>query len=86
MFKNTNVSTELSIVIFYGTQRITDSATMKSVFGEGAYLQWLYQGKDDDEFWEIPQEDFRISENGFKFKVSPSDIYTKGVYTCDLIN
>nr|DAM60990.1 MAG TPA: tail protein [Herelleviridae sp.] len=86
VFKNTNVSTELSIVIFYGTQRITDSATMKSVFGEGAYLQWLYQGKDDDEFWEIPQEDFRISENGFKFKVSPSDIYTKGVYTCDLIN
>lgn len=86
VFKNTNVSTILSVTIVRGTQRITDSATMKSVFGEGAYLQWLYQGKDDDEFWEIPQEDFRISENGFKFKVNPSDIYTKGVYTCDLIN
>lgn len=86
VFKNTNVSTILSVTIVRGTQRITDSATMKSVFGEGAYLQWKYQGKDDDEFWEIPQEDFRISENGFKFKVNPSDIYTKGVYTCDLIN
>lgn len=86
VFKNTNVSTILSVTIVRGTQRITDSATMKSVFGEGAYLQWKYQGKDDDEFWEIPQEDFRISENGFKFKIKPSDIYTKGVYTCDLIN
>ena len=86
VFKNTNVSTILSVTIVRGTQRITDSATMKSVFGEGAYLQWKYQGKDDDEFWEIPKEDFRISENGFKFKVNPSDIYTKGVYTCDLIN
>ena len=86
VFKNTNVSTILSVTIVRGIQRITDSATMKSVFGEGAYLQWKYQGKDDDEFWEIPQEDFRISENGFKFKVNPSDIYTKGVYTCDLIN
>ena len=86
VFKNTNVSTILSVTIVRGTQRITDSATMKSVFGEGAYLQWKYQGKDDDEFWEIPQEDFRISENGFKFKVNPSDIYTKGVYTCDLVN
>ena len=86
VFKNTNVSTILSVTIVRGTQRITDSATMKSVFGEGAYLQWKYQGKDDDEFWEIPQEDFRISENGFKFKINTSDIYTKGVYTCDLIN
>ncbi len=86
VFKNTNVSTYLSITIIRGTQRITDSQTMKSVFGENAYLQWRYQGKDDEDFWNIPQEDPRILENGFKFKVSPSDIYTKGVYTCDLIS
>ncbi|WP_294785382.1 phage tail protein [uncultured Eubacterium sp.] len=86
VFKNTNVSTYLSITIIRGTQRITDSQTMKSVFGENAYLQWRYQGKDDEDFWDIPQEDPRILENGFKFKVSPSDIYTKGVYTCDLIS
>ena len=52
----------------------------------GNTLQWRYQGKDDEDFWNIPQEDPRILENGFKFKVSPSDIYTKGVYTCDLIS
>ncbi len=86
VFKNTNVSTYLSIAIIRGTQRITDSQTMKSVFGENAYLQWRNQGKDDEDFWDIPQEDPRILENGFKFKVSPSDIYTKGVYTCDLIS
>lgn len=83
-FKNTNVSTTFSVTLIKGTQRITDSATMKSVFGEGAFLQWKYQGKDDDEYLVIPPEDERVLENGFKFKVSPQDIDTKGIYTCDL--
>lgn len=85
VFKNTNVSTVFSITIFRGTQRITDSQTMKAEFGDGAYLQWKYQTKDSDEYLMVPPEDERILEGGFKFKVSPNDIYTKGIYTCDLI-
>ena len=72
VFKNTNVSTVFSITIFRGTQRIT-------------YLQWKYQTKDSDEYLMVPPEDERILEGGFKFKVSPNDIDTKGIYTCDLI-
>lgn len=85
VFKNTNVSTVFSITIFRGTQRITDSQTMKAEFGDGAYLQWKYQTKDSDEYLMVPPEDERILEDGFKFKVSPNDIDTKGIYTCDLI-
>ena len=37
VFKNTNVSTILSVTIIRGTQRITDSETLALVFGEGAF-------------------------------------------------
>ena len=85
VFKNTNVSTILSVTIIRGTQRITDSETLALVFGEGAFLQWRYQLNDSDDYLTLAPEDQRITEGGFKFKISPDDIDTKGVYACDLI-
>ena len=85
VFKNTNVSTILSVTIIRGTQRITDSETLALVFGEGAFLQWRYQLNDSDDYLTLAPEDQRIAEGGFKFKISPNDIDTKGVYACDLI-
>lgn len=85
VFKNTNVSTILSVTIVRGTQRITDSKTLALVFGEGAFLQWRYQLNDSDDYLTLAPEDQRIAEGGFKFKISPDDIDTKGVYACDLI-
>lgn len=85
VFKNTNVSTVLSVTIFRGTQRITNIEELKATYGESAYLQWKSQEHDGDTYLEIPSIDERISEDGFKFKISPRDIDTKGIYTCDLI-
>lgn len=85
VFKNTNVSTILSVTIVRGTQRITDSDTLVAVFGESAFLQWKYQLNDSDDYLTLAPEDPRIMEGGFKFKISPDDIDTKGVYACDLI-
>ena len=83
VFKNTNVSTILSVTIIRGTQRITDSETLALVFGEGAFLQWRYQLNDSDDYLTLAPEDQRIAEGAFKFKLSPHDIDTKGVYACD---
>lgn len=83
-FKNDSVSTVLSPVIFYGKQRITDIDTLKRVFGSDAHIQWKSRIDEDDQYLIIPPEDERISEDGFKFKISPDDIDTKGIYTCDL--
>ena len=85
VFKNTNVSTVLSVTIFRGTQRITNIDELKATYGDSAYLQWKSQEHDGDAYLEIPSIDERISESGFKFKISPNDIDTKGIYTCDLI-
>ena len=50
VFKNDSVATVLSVVIYRGAQRITDSTTLKSVFGNSAYLQWKWQRLDDESF------------------------------------
>lgn len=85
VFKNDNVSTVLSVVIYHGSQRITDSATMKSVFGSGAYLQWKWQRLDEDSFGVIVSSDSRFGNDGFTFTLSPDDVDTKITFMCELI-
>ena len=85
VFKNDQVSTVLSAVIYHGTQRITDYATMKSVFGSGAYLQWKWQRLDEESYGIISSTDTRFSDNGFKFTLSPEDVNTKVTFMCELI-
>ena len=85
VFKNDKVATVLSAVIYHGTQRITDSATMHSVFGANAYLQWKWQRLDDDSFGVILSSDSRFGDNGFTFTLSPEDVDTKVTFMCELI-
>ena len=86
IFKNNAVSTELTVTVYKGKQRITNIDQLHEAFGEGVYLQWKSQIDENDEYLLIPSIDERISESGFKFKISPNDIDTKGVYTCDLMD
>ena len=85
VFKNDQVSTILSAVIYHGSKRITDSATMKSVFGSGAYLQWKWQRLDEESYGIISSSDTRFMDNGFKFVLNPEDVDTKVTFMCELI-
>ena len=84
-FKNNCVSTILSVVIFHGKDRITDSATMREVFGSGAYLQWYWQRLDDESFGVISSSDTRFGDDGYTFTLSPSDVDAKITFRCELI-
>ena len=85
VFKNDQVATVLSVVIYHGTKRITDSASMKSTFGSSAYLQWKWQRLDDSSFGIISSSDSRFGDNGFTFTLSPEDVDTKITFMCELI-
>lgn len=85
VFKNDQVATVLSVVIYHGTKRITDSASMKSTFGSSAYLQWKWQRLDDASFGIISSSDSRFGEDGFTFTLSPEDVDTKITFMCELI-
>lgn len=66
-------------------QRITDSATMKEVFGENAYLQWRWLRLDEEEYGIISASDSRFRDDGFKFVLSPDDVDAQVSFECDLI-
>lgn len=85
VFKNDMVDTVLSVVIYHGSKRITDSAAMKSTFGSGAYLQWKWQRLDDDSFGIISSSDSRFGNDRFTFSLSPKDVDTKITFMCELI-
>lgn len=85
VFKNDQVSTVLSVVIYHGKQRITDAETMHSVFGAGAYLQWKWQRLGDEDYGIISASDSRFGNEGFTFTLSPDDVDTKITFLCELI-
>ena len=85
VFKNDQVATVLSVVLYHGKTRITDSETMHSIFGSGAYIQWKWQRLDDDSFGIISSSDARIGNDGFTFILSPEDVDTKVTFLCELI-
>ena len=84
VFKNDSISTVLSVAIYRGSQRITDSETLKSVI-PGAYLQWKWLRLDDDSYGIISADDERFGDNGFTFTLSPDDVDTKVTFLCELI-
>ena len=85
VFKNDQVATVLSVVLYHGKQLITDSTTMKEVFGSGAYLQWHWQRLDDESFGVLSSSDPRFGDEGFTFTLSPDDVDTKVTFMCELI-
>lgn len=85
VFKNNAVSTVLSAVIYHGGERITDIAALRHTYGSSAYIQWSWQRMDENRFGVISSDDARISNNGFSFTLSPSDVDVKVTFLCELI-
>ena len=85
-FKNTQVSTVLTVSIFAGSDRITNITDLRNKFGNSVYLQWKWKRLNDSDYGIISASDSRISENGFKFTLSPQDVDTKVTFLCELIN
>ena len=85
VFKNSDVSTVLNVVIFKGGKTITDPNSMRMEFGSNAYLEWYWQRIGEETFGTILATDSRISNEGFSLSLSPSDVDTKVVFKCQLV-
>ena len=85
VFKNSAVSTVLSVVIYRGPDRVTGPAALAQIFGAGAHLQWSWQRMDEDRFGVISSDDARLSEGGFHFTLTPADVDTKVTFMCELL-
>ena len=85
VFKNSDVSTVLNVVIFKGGKTITDPDSMRKEFGSNAYLEWYWQRIGEEAFGTILATDSRLSNEGFSMSLSPSDVDTKVVFRCQLV-
>ena len=85
VFKNSQVSTVLSVAIYYGSHRITDIVSLRSLLGVGAHLQWSWQRIDEDRYGVISASDSRLGNDGFTLTLTPSDVDIKVTFKCELI-
>lgn len=85
VFKNNSVSTVLTVAIYTGGQRITNITDLRSKLGNSAHLQWYWQRLNDDSYGVIVATDPRLSDDGFSFTLTPTDVDTKVTFMCELI-
>ena len=86
VFKNNKASTVLSVIIYRGKDRITNITDLKTIIGNNAYLQWKWRRISDNDYGIISANDKHLSEQGFKYTITPDDIDTQVTYMCELIN
>lgn len=85
VFKNNSMSTVLNVSIYRGSERITNSTGLHSIFGSSAYLQWSWQKMDESEFGTISSTDEMLSNDGFSLTVTPDKVDAKITFMCELI-
>ena len=84
-FKNNEISTVLSVIIYHGATEIKNQAQLETDFGSGSYLQWSIRKYGDSDFTIVSSSDTHLSDNGFKYTVSSEDIDTQVVFNVQVI-
>lgn len=82
MFKNTSLSTTLTVEIIFGDVMITSSKDMYLYFGGNAKIIWQQKKRGETVYTDIDPNDPRISDNGFIFTIGTSDLKLETVYNC----
>lgn len=84
MFKNSSVSTTLTVTIIISGEMITSSREMYERFGENAKIEWEQKRYGETDFSPLDPSDSRLSDNGFILTLDPKDVYTQTVFNCRL--
>ena len=84
MFKNSDVSTTLTVEILTGGTAINSSEEMYERFGDQARLIWQQKLQGETEYTDLPADDPRISDNGFILALNTEDLKMETVYMCNL--
>ena len=78
VFKDNEISTTLVVTVYQpGGNKIDDLAGLIAAFGISAHIEWKWQRKNDDAWHTIVSTDSRLSNDGFSFAISPSDVDTR---------
>lgn len=84
IFKNSNLTTTLTVTIIVGEKTITSSREMYEHFGSEATIVWSQKLFRETEFTKLEPTDSRLSDNGFILTLNPKDVLTQTVFNCEL--
>ena len=82
MFKNTGISTVLTVTITYGGNIIDNSSKLSSLMGDENYLQWQVENIGETEYSNLSRDDSRLLDKGFMLTVNVDDVHQKATYRC----
>lgn len=85
VIRNSRGSTTLVASVSYGGERISDLASLRAYFGDGASLLWEEKRSGSDRFAEVGQGDARLSADGFRLTVSADSVRGDSTYNCKLV-
>lgn len=83
-FKNTKIATTFTVTIHVAGNLIDTSQKMYDYFGEQAQIRWKVRYETDDDYSYIPDDDPRLSDNGFIFTLTADDIRNRATFDCEL--
>ena len=83
-FKNTKIATTFTVTIHVAGNLIDTSQKMHDYFGERAQIRWKVRYETDDDYSYIPDDDPRLSDNGFIFTLTADDISNRATFDCEL--
>ena len=84
VFKNSQVTTVLTVNIIKAGETIRTAARMREVFGAGANIKWYWKKLGEDSFHLILNTDSMITDEGFTLTLTPDKVDTKVTFQCEL--
>ena len=86
LFKNGSESTVLQVSVFpNGGGRLDTIETVRSRFGNGAYVEWKWKHDSDNTWGTLAANDPHISMGGMWLTVTPEDVASKTSFSADLV-
>lgn len=84
--KDETDTTTLSVIIYNGHNRITNSEELYKVMSSDAHLEWCFKTNEESNYVDIPADDSRISNDGFTLVPTADDIANRISFKCRLVS
>ncbi len=86
VFKNSEVSTVLTVRCYKRGEEITTRAALRDAMGDQtARIRWWVLREGDTDWTSLADSDAKLSEDGFALTLTPSDIDTKCTFKAEVV-
>lgn len=86
VFKNSSISTVLTVHCYKKGQEITDLSSLRSAMGDStARIRWWVLREGDTSWVSLDDSDGQLSSDGFVLTITPSNVSVKCTYKAEIV-